>query len=162
MYVAFQAICKLDIDQKIQVKLLTEIFQIEPNYWRVVGISVEALEVFQKHDYKKVSKMGINRSHIHQRADTYTQMIQEENNNKFKNYQDWYDYFWERDATYLKTSSENLQKSVEPEIIPIKNTKFKLFKPQGYSWRHGEEEVKCLKQLYKKLNSGTKSVKKIK
>ena len=63
----FQIIKKMRSPEANRVKLLSTLFSINPNSWRVVGITPEALEIFEKHEFQKKSGMRINRSHITQR-----------------------------------------------------------------------------------------------
>ena len=51
MYSAFKAINKMEIEQSKKIGMLTYLFSIEPNCWRVTGISIDALKVFQKNDF---------------------------------------------------------------------------------------------------------------
>jgi len=75
MYSAFQAICKMEIDESKKIGMLTHLFSIEPNSWRVTGISIDALKVFHKNDFQRKSKIGINRSHIKRRFDSYKEIM---------------------------------------------------------------------------------------
>jgi hypothetical protein len=51
---------EMNASNKIKVRMLSELFSAYDNIWEVVGVSKEALIVFKKHQFKKVSKMGIN------------------------------------------------------------------------------------------------------
>ncbi len=154
MYSAFQAICKMDIDESKKIGMLTYLFSIEPNNWRVVGISIDAIKVFQQNGYQQRSKMGINRSHIKRRFDTYKEMMQKEVNGEFNNYDEWWSFYFANDKTIIQTSSENMRKKGHSEIIEINNPNWSLFKSKGYAWHHGEAEIQLLKNLFETHCSG--------
>ena len=67
----YKTVCTWDMPEIHKMKVLSQILEAcYSNHWRVTGITQEALNVFQAHSYKKVSRMGINRGHIHNRAET--------------------------------------------------------------------------------------------
>jgi hypothetical protein len=149
MYSAFKAISIMDIDEAKKIGMLTYLFSIEPNSWRVTGISIDALKVFQKNDFKRKSKMGINRSHIKRRFDSYKEILQKESNGEFNNHEEWWTYFFENDKTILQTSSENMKKNGHSVVIEISNPGWALFKSKGYAWNHGNAEIelgRCKKE----------------
>ena len=71
----YQIIKKMRGPEGNKIKILSTLFSINPNSWRVVGITPAALEVFNMHNFKKVSKMGINRSHLIQRHTFYESLL---------------------------------------------------------------------------------------
>ena len=148
MYSAFQAISKMEIDVSKKIGMLTTLFSIEPHSWRVTGISVDALEVFQKHQFQRKSKMGINRSHVKRRFDSYKEILHKESKGEFNNHDEWWSFYFENDKTILQTSSENMKKNGQSKIIEISNPGWTLFKTKGYAWNHGREETELLKKLY--------------
>ena len=106
------------------------------DHWRVIGISKEALNVFKVHNFKKVSRMGINRGHIHDRKDTLDQMIKY----PFQDAEEWWELFYNRDQTILQTSTENMTgKLSETYEVPPG-----LFHTSGFAWKHGTEEIEFL------------------
>lgn len=148
MYNAFQAICKMDIDESKKIGMLTYLFSIEPNNWRVIGISIEAIRLFQQNGFQRKSKMGINRSHIKRRFDSYKEIMEKEANEEFNNYDEWWSFYFENDKTIIQTSSENMRKNGHSEIIEIINPEWSLFKSKGYAWNHGNAEIELLKNLF--------------
>ena len=58
-----------DIPHFVKNKMLSAIFKMNPNKWRVVGITENAVIRFAEHDFKRTVRMGINRSHIFQRSE---------------------------------------------------------------------------------------------
>jgi hypothetical protein len=155
MYSAFKAISKMEIDESKKIGMLTYLFSIEPNCWRVTGISIDALNVFQKNDFQRKSKMGINRSHIIRRFDSYKEILNKESKGEFNNHEEWWHYYFENDKTILQTSSENMKKNGHSRVIEIINPGWSLFKSKGYAWNHGNAEVELLRELYEEHCSRT-------
>ena len=141
-YEDFLAISKMHSPINKKVRMLTELLGSYEDCWRVVGITKNALDVFANHNFKKVSKMGINRSHLVDRHKTYTFML----TNSFKNAEQWWDYFITNDKTILATSSENISKNLS-EVYNI-DVALGLFKTKGFAWSHTRQEQQFLKNLY--------------
>lgn len=134
-----------------KAKLLSTLFSINRNSWRVVGITPAALEVFKQHDFKKVSGMGINRSHIVQRHSFYNELI----NQEITDHQTFWDLYHQNDCTILATSTENMSKSekIFHNYYDIPNDERNLFQTAGYAWKHKVEEIEFLKSLVKRIAS---------
>ena len=132
--------------QNNKIKLRSALVSINPNSWRVIGITTAALEVFKQHDFKKVSGMGINRSHIIQRHSFYNELI----NQEITDHQTFWDLYHQNDCTILATSTENMSKSekIFHNYYDIPNDERNLFQTAGYAWKHKEEEEYFLKELY--------------
>ena len=150
----YQIIKQMKTPEGNKIKLLSTLFSINPNSWRVVGITPAALEVFKKYKYKKVARMGINRSHINQRHQFYKELLNPEKSeipNK--------EYFWKKyynnDMTVLSTSSENMKNdsSLRDKAIHVPNDERELFRTSGYAWKHKEAEEFFLKETYLKLKN---------
>jgi len=141
-YLKIKEMNGLSIGQKSRI--LSEMLAYSENPWKVVGITEEALRVFASNDFRKKSRMGINRSHIVERNKTYSMLL----SNDFTIDEFW-KIFKENDKTILSTSSENMSGkfSKQFEIESSSN----LFKSSGYSWRHTSEEISELKRLYNEL-----------
>ena len=137
----YKEICTWNMSQHHKMKVLTHILEdCYENQWRVIGITREALNVFKAHGFKKVSRMGINRGHMHDRADTLKQML----NYPFDNAQDWWDFYYDRDETVLMTSAENMSEK-HSRIYKVPEG---LFHTSGFAWKHGKNEVEFLHDLY--------------
>ena len=134
---------QMKIPIKRKIRLLTELFGETDNPWRVVGITESALSVFRRHDFKKIRRMGINRSHIVDRKISYTFMLE----NIFADADRWWEYYFENDRTVLSTSSENMS-SQSSKIIYFENDDL-LFKSSGFTWSYGPKEKTFLKELAK-------------
>jgi hypothetical protein len=143
LYHDYKLLLEMKVSNTKKVRLLSDLLGEAENPWRIVGITYEALKVFKKYDFKKVSKMGINRSHITPRNQTYSFMLQ----NNFANSKDWWNFHYENDMTILSTSSENLS-GVNSEIIDI-DPFLNLFKCRGFGWVHGKKEILFLEKLYR-------------
>lgn len=141
IYRDFKLIRRMKAPDTVKIEMLTFLLSSHENPWRVIGITKEALKVFKSHDFKKESGMGINRSHIHSRADSYHKMMAR----RFKNYKEWWEFYYSRDATILATSSEN-NLMVYSEVYEIDESK-NLFTNSGYAWRHNKNETEYLKSI---------------
>lgn len=128
-------------------KMLSTLFSINPNSWRVIGITPAALEVFKKNSFRRVSGMGINRSHITQRAQFYLELL----NTEFNSANEFWQTYYDNDMTILATSTENMSKSVDllDNYYPVPFDERNLFRTAGFAWKHKEEEEAFLKELFK-------------
>ena len=135
-------ICKWDIPTKNKVKILGELMaSAYDDHWRVIGITKEALNVFQNHGFKRVSRMGINRGHIFDRKDTLKYML----DYPFQDVDEWWNFYYDRDKTILMTSTENITGKLSDHYSVPEG----LFHNSGFAWRHGKEEVEFLTELAK-------------
>lgn len=143
----YQLIKQMKCPLQNKAKLLSTLFSINQNSWRVVGITPAALAVFKTYGYKKQSGMGINRSHITQRATFYLELLQ----TKFNTAEAFWKAYFDNDMTILATSTENMSKSTEifKNYYPIPADERKLFQTAGYAWKHKDEEIEFLKDLAK-------------
>ena len=141
IYQDYLAIKNMNAPLNTKIAFLTYLFSNQPNPWRVTGITHEAMTVFAAHNFKKVSRMGINRSHIVARKDTYRELLERD----FDSIEVWWDYYFSRDNTVLSTSSENMSSRFS-EIYPVDET-LGLFITKGFAWRHGKEEIDFLNRL---------------
>jgi hypothetical protein len=137
-----------------KIKLLSNLFSINPNSWRVVGITQAALEIFKEHEFQKRSGMRINRSHLTQRFEFYKKLLNM--NAKIKDPDTFWNLYFEHDITVLASSSENMSKDTKAlkNAYPVPRDERNLFQTSGYAWKHKEEEERFLIELYAKY--GTK------
>lgn len=133
-------ICEMRSDVKKRCRMLTELMSQYEWAWRVVGITEAALQRFEEYQFKKQSRMGINRSHITPRIQTYTRWI----NHPILDVEDWWQDYIASDITVLSTSTENM-KGVIPEYYTVPEG---LFQTYGYAWRHQQPEIDWLSTLY--------------
>lgn len=136
----YRQLCDWKLPIKKKVKMLMSLLECAyDDHWRVIGISKEALNVFKVHNFKKVSRMGINRGHIYDRNETLTYMLE----HPFNDADEWWDFFYSRDRTILMTSTENMSNKVGDYFEVPEG----LFHTQGFAWKHGKEEVDFLTEL---------------
>lgn len=128
----------------IKSRCLSNIISQWDNQWRVTGITINALKIFAEHDFKRKSRMGINRAHISQDR-LITNMYLLDND---LSPEEFWKYLYENDNTVLATSSEN-KKNVFSEIIKI-NESQDMFNAKGFAWKHNKKEIDFLAQLYNK------------
>lgn len=141
----FNLVCQMDAPIPVKVRILTHLLAAQENPWRVVGITKDALKVFKEYSFRKKAKMGINRSHIKERHESYIELI----NSKNLNIETFWSLYYENDKTILATSSENMKRKFS-EIFDIQEGE-KLFKSKGYSWNHTKKETKFLQELYQSV-----------
>jgi hypothetical protein len=144
IYNDFLLIKKMKSDFKIKKNILTHLLSSHSNPWRVVGITEDALKQFKNYDFKKTSRMGIERAHLTDRSELYANLL----NSTFVSIEDWWSFYYENDKTVLTTSTENRKKnhSIYFEI----DEKYNLFKSAQIGWCHNKEEVNFLRNLYEK------------
>jgi hypothetical protein len=145
----FQIIKKMRSPEANRVKLLSTLFSINPNSWRVVGITPEALAIFKTYGFQKKSGMRINRSHIIQRFGFYQTLLDPDN--KILSAEEFWNLYYENDKTILASASENMSddESIFERAYPVPQDERKLFQTAGYAWKHKDEEVEFLKDLFK-------------
>jgi hypothetical protein len=147
----YQIINKMRAPDGNKIKMLSTLFSINPNCWRVVGITPAALEIFAENKYKKVPRMGINRSHIKQRHSFYQSLL----DSKISNKHEFWEKYYNNDMTVLATSSENMKNdsSILDKSIHVPNDHRDLFRTSGYAWKHKEEEEVFLKEIHFKFKN---------
>lgn len=141
LYHDYLLIRSMRAPSKTQARLLGELLALCPDHWQVIGITEDALQVFAEHDYRRVSRMGINRSHLVDRYKTFITMLEE----PLMECDEWWNFYRNNDTTVLATSTENSKNSFS-KIYDI-DTSLGLFKSRGFGWRHTKEEIKFLKEI---------------
>jgi hypothetical protein len=147
-YHDYLAIRQLRAPIPTRIRILSTLMSVNRG-WKVIGITRAALEVFAQHNFKKVSHMGINRSHIIPRATTYTRMISE----PALPMHDWWDLYITSDNTILATASENVTDRWS-EVIPI-DPDSDLFRGLNIGWRHNKQEIAFLRSIYETPDAAT-------
>ena len=145
-YHDFLLIRKMRAPTSKRYRMLGELFAVNPDAWRVVGITENALKVFAEHNFKRVSRMGINRSHLVDRIATYTTMLE----GPLMECNEWWQFYVDTDKTILSTSTENMSKSELSKVYDI-DPALELFKSHGFAWRHKDPEVRFLKETLDNL-----------
>lgn len=145
-YHDFLLIRKMRAPTSKRYRMLGELFAVNPNAWRVVGITENALQVFAEHGFKRASRMGINRSHMVDRIKTYTTMLE----GPLMECDEWWQFYVDTDKTILATSTENMGKGEWSKIYDI-DPALGLFKSQGFAWKHKDPEITFLKETLDKV-----------
>lgn len=140
-YHDFLLIRKMKVPTSKRYRMLGELLSAHEDHWQVVGITEQALKVFSEHEYKRVSRMGINRSHLVDRVKTFTTMLE----GPLMDIDEWWNFYRENDKTILATSSENMSNGFS-EVYDI-DPELGLFKSHGFAWKHKEPEINFLKEL---------------
>lgn len=141
-YADFMAIRGMRSPTNRRVRMLTELLGSYADNWIVTGVTVEALKVFEQHDFRRVSRMGINRSHLVDRHKTYTQMI----DGPEMTADEWWKFYRENDKTILATSSENMSNAFS-DVHSI-DTELGLFRTSGFTWKHNNAEANLLREIF--------------
>lgn len=144
LYDAYLKIFDMKIHVNRKVRLLSEAMGEHENNWRVVGVTEKALDVFAEHGFKRVSRMGINRSHLVDRHSTYKHMLE----NKMLDKDEWWQYYLDRDKTVFATSGENMSNDFS-NIIYFDSQG--LFRASGFAWKHSKTESSFLQELYEEM-----------
>jgi hypothetical protein len=129
--------------------ILTALMAGEPYSWRVIGISLKALEALAKHGYKYKTGL-ICRAHLVERLETAKRIFA-----KRLSQEDFFKQY-ETDETVIALKSEN-KKGGPLEFLRI-DPKMGLFPNQLINFKHGKAERKYLRELHSKYQSGTVSM----
>ena len=124
-------------------RLLTALMGSKPWSWRVVGITKEALRLFQQNNFKRPPKL-IQRGHKINRVETARRLF---HCPKPVEPGEFFSIYLKNDETVLMTAEQNRQKEF-PEYIPINNPNAELF-PSGslIGWQHRQAEIDFLREL---------------
>lgn len=138
--------CPAAFGQGDLTRMITGLMGSRPWSWRVIGITSEALKLFQEHDFKKPPKL-IERGHQQDRASTARDLFSSPAPMPLVAF---FEYFLERDQTVLMTVEQNKHrpKAVFPSFIPIDQSG-QLF-PCGtlIGYQHRKKEAAYLRKLY--------------
>ena len=146
-YHDFLLIRQMRVPINKRYRILGEMFGAHEDHWQVVGITEHALQKFAEHDFKRVSSIGINRSHLVDRVKTFTTMLE----GPLMDIDEWWTFYRENDKTILATSSENMSNGFS-KVYDI-DPSLGLFKSHGFAWRHKDPEIQFLKETLDKVAS---------
>ncbi len=120
--------------------------------WRVVGITPNALEIYQSNTFKKNTK-GLVRGHIEMRIKTFDIFFNTDHLLSFEQ-------FWKKlkklDPVVIMTREENKNHEV-PKYIKIENPKGLFFSNFGTNWKVSDTDVLLLKKLFKENHATNRS-----
>jgi hypothetical protein len=150
IYHDYLLVKKMKADISTKSIILKDIISKWEDFWKIIGITKNALKVFSDNDFKKKRKnvawvgSNINRAHIKQdRIVTNTYLLTND-----LSFDEFWDYLIENDKTILATSTENKTNTFS-EIIPI-DPLMNLFKKgdsHGIGWKHNKSEINFLKSI---------------
>jgi len=115
IHVVYLAYFDLPFNLQRKTMLLTALMGGVEWSWRVVGITVGALEAIAPTGYR-YAKGTICRAHLIPRIDTARQLFEIPQPLPIDEFFEW---FWENDETVIATKSENKTGGVLPSILPI-------------------------------------------
>jgi len=104
--------------------------------WAVIGITEAAALRIKENEYKRPKK--INRAHIYSRKETADILFSRD-----WTFEEFWDFFLERDCCILATSKENYSK--DPEDLWRQVPKG-MFQSVGFAFRVGKEEAGWLQE----------------
>jgi hypothetical protein len=139
-------------DNNHATRMLTSLMGSRLWSWRVIGITVAALELFAANDFQAPTRK-IQRGHRHGRADTARLLFGGERPLKLD---DFFDVFLKRDQTVLMVVKENPARSSRPfpKFIPIKLSAQVFPCASLVGWHHRKHEVEFLRDLHSKYLAG--------
>ena len=125
-------------------RLLTALMASKPWSWKVVGITLEALNLFKQNDFCRPPRL-IQRGHKINRVETARQLFDRSTPIMLD---EFFRIFLKNDETVLMTAEQNQQKEF-PNWIPINSPNAELF-PSGtlVGWQHRQVEIDFLRDLY--------------
>ena len=99
--------------------MLTYLFKCDPDRWRVIGITENALLKFKENNFEYKTGIKIQRAHLNNRSDVYLEMLAK----KFDNCNDWWEFYYQNDETILVPSPRFVPpRNVRYDLCPIPNT----------------------------------------
>ena len=142
IYHDFLMIRNMRASTKERCRMLAELLVSYEDNFLVVGVTEEALKVFAENDFRRVSRMGINRSHFVERKKTHTEMLE----GPLLDFEAWWKLYRETDKTVLATATENMSNKFS-RIIDI-DTSLGLFRSAGFGWSHKKGEAALLREMH--------------
>lgn len=110
-------------------------------FWRVVGITPNAINHYQQNKYKR--NMGLVRGHKYMRIKTFDKFFDTESQ---LNQKEFWSLFKKYDEVIIMTREENKNHKA-PKYINIHNPKSKFFTNSGIGWQLSSDDVELLKSL---------------
>lgn len=147
VYVAIfnaRQICPDGFRDNDTTRLLTALMGSKPWSWRVVGITLEALDLFARNDFKRPPRL-IQRGHKVNRVTTARQLF---DRSAPAVLDEFFRIFLKNDETVLMTAEQNRQKGF-PKYTAIINPDAELFSSGSLvGWQHRQGEIEFLRKLY--------------
>ena len=147
MFNAFQQVQKMDkVPLPIKNKMLSAIFKMNPEKWRVIGITEKAVLRFEEYEFKYKTGIKIQRSHIYQRSKRNKHLLDKTD----WKLDEWWKFFFDKDACILAISTENKNNEAPTKRFDVPDN---LFRSSGFAYTVKEDETLFLKKSWKKLKS---------
>ena len=142
-YQKFQKNKDLFLSKQRWSELFSTLTKGRKEFWRVVGITPNALKHYQENNYKR--KKGLVRGHMHMRIKTFDIFF---NLDKKLSKGEFWKLFHKYDPVIIMIAEENKSHEI-PNYIKITNPKSEFFTNSGISWKLTSEDVDLLKSLGK-------------
>ena len=110
-------------------------------FWRVVGITPKALELYRLNKFK--TSKGLVRGHLNMRIKTFELFFSTDDQ---LSYHEFWKLFKKYDPVILMTKEENKSHDI-PVYIKISNPKSNFFTNSGINWQLTKQDVELLKSL---------------
>ncbi len=135
MYDGYRALYALDLPVQVKHRMFTELSSINPSNWRVVGMTLAALDEFVRHGLDR--PRTVCRAHAVTRMQTSREMFE----GPMMDMDVWWEFYTSRDKTVIATKSENMRKEAEVSAFEVPEG---LFPSRGFAFRVGKEEREFL------------------
>lgn len=144
--------CPADFPDRRLTTIMTAFMGVENVGWRVVGITMEALDLLATVGFDK-NKLPrrLCRGHLVDRIRTTRELFNGETPLELDPF---FNKFLSNDVTVIMLNEQNRAKEF-PAYLPIHNPDAELF-PNGslMSWKHRAQERECLRRLHASLAAG--------
>jgi hypothetical protein len=142
----YEQIYKMKFSLQKKKEIMTHVLGHEPWSFRVTGISKKAcIEVAANNFYGP--KRKLERGHKRPRAETYRKVFEK----KFE-FEEWWKFVWEGDATILVTKEENKPGAECDDFIDL-NWEDGYFADAHIGWRHSKKfEGEKVREICERYN----------
>jgi hypothetical protein len=139
-----------DLPLNMKRDMLNLVLRLWPEYWRVIGITDNALEIFATNGFKRVSGAGIQRAHIVKRLDYCNELLA-----NLPSQEAFFAFLREHDRTVICVAGKprfegGLVERGEVDWYPVPDG---VFTNDYMTWNHTKTEVEFLRDLYIRVAS---------
>ena len=139
IYEGYVALYNLRIPYQTKHRMFTEMWDLSPDNWRVVGITEAALAEFVENKWNRPKV--VCRAHKIERIETSREMFE----GPLMKMEAWWRFVTDRDTTVLATKSENMSAAQEVSAFDVPSG---LFPSRGFAYRVGPEEKAFLQKIF--------------
>lgn len=150
IYDVYLALFNLDISVQRKCSMMTSLLGGDAWSWRVIGITLEAINLLEKNDYKYI-KGSICRAHIISRL-TSAKLVYERSTPI--SIDELFQTYWTNDKTIISTKQENGNRVKLPLAIPIDYSLNHFPCGAVVGWKHRKQEANFLRELHTKFKAG--------